>query len=235
MTQHDMAPASPEIIAKIKVLLRRDLKLGNDIAIPDDMPFSGTDADFDSLDILLLVTSIEKEFKIKIPSEDVGRDVFRSVTTLAAYVERETRKSAPTEDFLKLLPHRDPFRFVSRVNHLTRGEDGEGVWVLTGKEPFYAGHFPGAPLTPGVLIAEALAQFSGLVGPSDAPTGKLVHVDVRFDRPVAPPAELILRSKLLRAVGELEQFEVSALHHNEVIARGMITLNRRKEDAGGAL
>jgi 3-hydroxyacyl-[acyl-carrier-protein] dehydratase len=235
MTQHDMASVSPEIITRIKVLLRRDLKLGNDIAIPDDMPFSGTDADFDSLDILLLVTSIEKEFKIKIPSEDVGRDVFRSVGTLAAYVERETGKISPTEDYLNRLPHRDPFRFVSRVNQITRGESGEGVWSLTGKEPFFAGHFPGAPLTPGVLIAEALAQLSGLVGPSDAPTGKLVHVDVRFDRPVSPPAELVLRSKLLRAVGELEQFEVAALHNNQVIARGMITLNRRMEDSGGAL
>jgi 3-hydroxyacyl-[acyl-carrier-protein] dehydratase len=235
MTQDDMATPSPKTIAKIKVLLRRDLKLGNDIPIPDDMPFSGTDADFDSLDILLLVTSIEKEFKIKIPSEDVGRDVFRSIGTLAAYVERESAKSSPTEDYLKRLPHRDPFRFVSRVNQLTRGQSGEGIWTLTGKEPFFAGHFPGAPLTPGVLIAEALAQLSGLVGPSEAPAGKLVHVDVRFDRPVAPPAELVLRSKLLRAVGELEQFEVSALHENQVIARGMITLNRRVENEGGAL
>ena len=134
--------ASPEIIDKIKVLLRRDLKLGNDIAIPDDMPFSGTDADFDSLDILLLVTSIEKEFKIKIPSEDVGRDVFKSVASLAEYVQRESGKTGPpAEDYLARLPHRDPFRFVSRVNHLTRGENGEGVWVLTGKEPFFAGHF----------------------------------------------------------------------------------------------
>ena len=230
-----MADASPEIIARIKVLLRRDLKLGNDIAIPDDMPFSGTDADFDSLDILLLMTSIEKEFKIKIPSEDVGRDVFRSVGTLAAYVERETSKVSPAADYLARLPHRDPFRFVSSVNHITRGENGEGVWTLTGKEPFFLGHFPGAPLIPGVLIAEALAQLSGLVGPSNAPTGKLVHVDVRFDRPVAPPAELVLRSKLLRTIGELEQFEVSALQNNQVVARGMITLNRRKEDAGGAL
>ena len=230
-----MADASPEIIARIKVLLRRDLKLGNDIAIPDDMPFSGTDADFDSLDILLLVTSIEKEFKIKIPSEDVGRDAFRSVGTLAAYVERETGKISPAEDYLARLPHRDPFRFLSRVNHITRGESGEGVWTLTGNESFFAGHFPGAPLIPGVLIAEALAQLSGLVGPSNVPTGKLVHVDVRFDRPVAPPAELVLRSKLLRTVGELEQFEVSALQNAQVVARGMITLNRRKEDAGGAL
>jgi len=235
MTQLNMASASPETIAKIKVLLRRDLKLGNDIQIPDDMPFSGTDADFDSLDILLLVTSIEKEFKIKIPSEDVGRDVFRSVSTLAGYVDRESGKISPAEDYLKRLPHRDPFRFVSRVNQIRRGESGEGVWALTGKEPFFAGHFPGAPLTPGVLIAEALAQLSGLVGPSDAPTGKLVHVDVRFDRPVSPPAELVLRSKLLRTIGELEQFEVAALHDNEVIARGMITLNRRVEDDGGAL
>ena len=56
-----------------------------------------------------------------------------------------------------------------------------------------------------------------------------MHVDVRFDRPVAPLGRVGMQ--VLPAcctIGELEQFEVSALHNNEVIARGMITLNRRR-------
>ncbi len=218
------------------MLLRRDLKLGPDIDIPDDMPFAGTDADFDSLDILLLLTSIEKQFGIKIPSEVVGKEVFKNVSTLASYVEREAVSAGSKPDPLAQLPHRDPFRFVSRINSIKRGEAGEGVWALAGNEPFFAGHFPNQPLVPGVLIAEALAQLSGLVGPSDGKQGKLVHVDVRFDQSVAPPAELILRSKCLRTVGGLELFEVSASVGNDVVARGMLTLSRPRDgEPGGAL
>jgi 3-hydroxyacyl-[acyl-carrier-protein] dehydratase len=221
---------------QIKELLRRDLKLGPDIAIPDDMPFAGTDADFDSLDILLLLTSIEKQFGIKIPSEVVGKEVFQNVSTLASYVEREAGRANSVPDYLGRLPHREPFRFITRVNSIKPGEQGEAVWALTGNEPFFEGHFPNRPLVPGVLIAEALAQLSGLVGPSDSRDGKLVHVDVRFDQSVAPPAEIILRSRLLRSVGALEQFEVSATVGQGAAARGMLTLSRPREGApGGAL
>jgi 3-hydroxyacyl-[acyl-carrier-protein] dehydratase len=231
-----MPDPRPETLEQIKVLLRRDLKLGPDIPIPDDMPFAGTEADFDSLDILLLLTSIEKQFHIKIPSEVVGKEVFRNVSTLASYVEREAASSDARTDYLAHLPHQDPFRFISKINSIKRGEQGEATWSLTGGEPFFAGHFPNQPLVPGVLIAEALAQLSGIVGPSDSRQGKLVHVDVRFDQSVAPPAEITLRSRCLRTVGELEQFEVSASLGESVVARGMLTLARPRDGSpGGAL
>lgn len=235
-----MALSRPEIVEQLKVLLRRDLKLGPDIPIPDDMPFVGSDADFDSLDILLLLSSIEKQFKLKIPSEAVGKEVFLNLSTLADYIEQHANAAgADMSDPLSRLPHRDPFRFVTRINQLQPGDSGEGVWEVKGTEPFFAGHFPGNPLVPGVLIAEALAQLSGLVGPPAADEGKLVHVDVRFDRPVAPPAQLVLRSKHLRSVGILQQFEVSALIGDETVARGMLTLSRPRPSGpagpGGAL
>ena len=231
-----MANVRPETLDQIKVLLRRDLKLGPDIAIPDDMPFSGTEADFDSLDILLLLSSIEKQFKIKIPSEAVGNEVFRDVSTLAAYIEDQMQHNDPVPDYLERLPHRDPFRFLSRVTQIKEGESGEAVWDVTGNEPFLTGHFPGEPLVPGVLIAEAMAQLSGLIGQAGSKQGKLVHVDVRFDRPVAPPAQIVLRSRLLRGIGALQQFETSATVGHATVARGMLTLSRPREGApGGAL
>lgn len=239
-----MPTPRPQTLEQIKRLIRRDLKLP-DAPIPDDMPFFGSDVDLDSLDILLLMTSIEKEFKVKVPSEAVGKQVFQNVSTLAVYVDEQlaaggsaggAAAAAPTpEDLLKRLPHQDPFRFVSRIASLVRGEHGQGVWSVSGNEAFFAGHFPGMPLVPGVLIAEALAQFSGIVGPDNGSQGgKLAAVDVRFEQPVAPPAEIVLNSKLVKAMGELQLFEVSAEVGGGIVARGTLALSRPVSKPGVA-
>jgi acyl carrier protein len=233
-----MEPAvDPQLLERLKIILRRDLKLGADAPIAGEMSFFNSDIDLDSLDMLLLVTSVEKEFGVKIPNEAVGRTVFENVTTLARYIQDQGAKgpgstAAPTAaapaDLLEKLPHREPFRFVSRLTSLRAGESAEGVWAVSGQEPFFAGHFPGKPLVPGVLIAEALAQLSGLAGSgSDVPqAGKLAHVDVRFDEAVAPPAEIVLKSRLTRSMPPLQQFEVSAEVAGRVIARGTLALAR---------
>ena len=227
----------PQTLEQVKTLLRRDLKLG-DAPIADDMPFFGTDVDLDSLDILLVMTSIEKQFKVKIPSEAVGKQVFQNVSTLAAYVDEQMASGAAIApaavevsgaDLLSRLPHQDPFRFVSRVMSIQKGQQGEGVWDIAGTEAFFAGHFPGMPLVPGVLIAEALAQFSGLVGPDNGSKGgKLAHIDIRFEQPVTPPAQITLKSKLTRTMGDLQLFEVSAELGGIVVARGTLALSRPK-------
>ncbi len=243
-----MPHPSPQTLEQIKTLLRRDLKLGTDFEIPDDMPFFGSDIDLDSLDILLLMTSIEKQFKIKIPSEAVGRQVFQSLATLASYVEEhaspgaaasakgkdETAASIPgggrgpdQAELLGRLPHAPPFRFITRITSVKQGESGEGVWAVNGQEAFFAGHFPGNPIVPGVLIAEALAQLSGLVGSTGVGQGgKLAHVDVRFEAPVKPPAQIILRSRLTRTMEALQQFEVSASVNERIVAQGTLSLHR---------
>src|SRR4051812_255971 len=141
-------PSRSDILSRVKTIMRRDLKLGPDLPIADDMPFFGGEADIDSLDVLLLLSSVEKEFGIKIPNEAVGRQVFQSVGSLADYLERQmdaaaapaaAGPAAAPADYLRRLPHAEPFRFVSRVVQVTEGESAEGVWALTRAEPVFAG------------------------------------------------------------------------------------------------
>jgi 3-hydroxyacyl-[acyl-carrier-protein] dehydratase len=192
--------------------------------------------DLDSLDMLLLITSIERQFKMRIADRASGEEAFQSVGSLARYVQKH-RGSAPgasdstgtaaATDWLSQLPHGKAFRFVSRVIEVRPGELACGIWALDGSESFFAAHFPGAPIVPGVLIVEGLAQISGLaVGPGSGRDVKLVHVDVRFERPVAPPTEIQLNSKVLSVLGPLQKCEVIARVGPDVAAQGTITLHR---------
>ena len=65
---------------------------------------------------------------------------------------------------LKALPHRYPLLLVDRVEGLTLGEEIHAVKAVTFNEDFFQGHFPGAPIMPGVLQIEALAQAAAILG-----------------------------------------------------------------------
>lgn len=96
-----------------------------------------------------------------------------------------------------VLPHRDPFLFVSEVVTVDPGRSATGRWHLTGEEAFFAGHFPGRPTLPGVLMVESLAQLGGIAVLADERfVGKLPlfgGVDkARFRRQVVPGETLEL-------------------------------------------
>ena len=73
---------------------------------------------------------------------------------------------SPNESTLPLpvdvLPHRPPFLFVDEVTRLEPGTSATGTWALSGEEWFFAGHFPGRPTLPGVLMCEAIAQVGAI-------------------------------------------------------------------------
>ena len=79
--------ASRQTLDQVKDILRRDLKLGSDFEITDDMPLVGSELDLDSLDFLMVVTSVEKQLGYKIPNQDIGPEIFTSVASLANYLE----------------------------------------------------------------------------------------------------------------------------------------------------
>jgi 3-hydroxyacyl-[acyl-carrier-protein] dehydratase len=108
----------------------------------------------------------------------------------------------------QLLPHRPPFLLVDRVVLFEPSKRLVAVKGVTMNEPFFAGHFPGKPVMPGVLILEALAQAGGLLArmslPNDgsSPLTYLMGIDgARFRRPVVPGDRLELHVEVTKQKG----------------------------------
>jgi len=129
------------------------------------------------------------------------------------------------EEIRRFLPHRYPFLLVDRVLECIPGESLTAIKNVSANEPFFQGHFPDVSLMPGVLIIEALAQATGLLGfrtmseePKDDVLYMLVGVDkIRFKRQVVPGDQLLLKVKIERRGKVIWKFSCEASVDGELV------------------
>ena len=134
------------------------------------------------------------------------------------------------EEIQELLPHRYPMLLVDRVTEIVLGDSISAYKNITTNEPFFMGHFPGKQVMPGVLIVEAMAQASGILGfktmekkPEDGSIYYFVGADnLRFKRPAVPGDKLILNSKVVTNKKGIWKFDCNAMVESELVAKATI-------------
>jgi len=129
------------------------------------------------------------------------------------------------KEIQEILPHRFPFLLVDRILELDLGKRVVGIKNVTINEPFFAGHFPGHPIMPGVLIIEAMAQVGGflLMSSLDARGEKkllyFTGIDrARFRRPVVPGDQIRFEVAILQRRRQLCRFKGAAYVDGKLVA-----------------
>jgi 3-hydroxyacyl-[acyl-carrier-protein] dehydratase len=136
----------------------------------------------------------------------------------------------------RIIPHRYPFLLIDKVRDIVAGTSATGIKNVTFNEPHFQGHFPGAPIMPGVTIIEALAQTSAvLVGLTldlvdREPLVYFMAIDkAKFRRKVVPGDVLELRVEVLRGSSKIWKFQGTASVDGELAAEAefMAMIDRR--------
>ena len=139
--------------------------------------------------------------------------------------QRDEPYSIDIKRLMELLPHRYPLLMVDRIVDLRLADSATGVKNVSVNEPFFQGHFPGAPIMPGVLIIESMAQTAGaLVVETMGPEmeGKLVYFmtidSARFRRPVVPGDQLWVHVRKVHSRGLVWKFQGDARVDDKLVA-----------------
>ena len=133
-----------------------------------------------------------------------------------------------TQEIMEILPHRHPFLLIDTIEELESGVRAVGRKNVTFNEPYFAGHFPGNPVMPGVLILEALAQ-TGAVAILSLPenrgkTAYFAGIDkAKFKQMVRPVDTLELETTIIRSKGSVGVGEAIATVNGKLAAKAELT------------
>ena len=124
-----------------------------------------------------------------------------------------------TKEIMEIIPHRHPFLLIDTIEELVPGLRAVGKKCVTFDEPYFAGHFPGEPVMPGVLIIEALAQ-TGAVA-------MLCHFagisNAIFKKKVVPGDVLVLETEIIKVKGPIGIGKATATVDGKIAATAELT------------
>ena len=142
----------------------------------------------------------------------------------------ERQHTIDVSKIMSMIPHRYPFLLIDRVSEMRTDHSVTGLKNVTYNEPFFQGHFPTAPVMPGVLIIESMAQTSALLVVHTLggnANGKLVYfmsIDgARFRKPVVPGDQLWIHAVKRRHRGNVWKFACEAKVEETLVAEAVIT------------
>ena len=131
-------------------------------------------------------------------------------------------------DIMNILPHRYPFLLVDRIVEMDGEKRIVGLKNVTINEQFFQGHFPGAPVMPGVLIIEAMAQVAGVLIYRDMPDkhSKLIYFtgieNAKFRRPVVPGDQIRIEMELLNRRTNFGKMAGRATVEGKLVAEAIV-------------
>jgi 3-hydroxyacyl-[acyl-carrier-protein] dehydratase len=135
------------------------------------------------------------------------------------------------DEILRRIPHRPPFLLLEAVEDLRQHVSGTGITTLRAGDPCFAGHFPGDPILPGVLLIECMAQVAAVVFSPPRQDGLppsrkyFARVEqVTFKQPVHPGARLRTEVHLIKRFGYLIKVKGQVRNHDTLVAEGSIIL-----------
>ena len=133
-----------------------------------------------------------------------------------------------SEEIKALIPQRFPFLMLDRVVELKEGEYIKACKNISINEEFFKGHFPDAPVFPGALIAEAMAQAACVLLKKSikdlaATAFYVTNIKIRFFKTVVPGDQLYITIKTVKMTRIGGIFETEAFVNNDIVAKGEMT------------
>lgn len=133
-----------------------------------------------------------------------------------------------TKEIMEIIPHRQPFLLIDTIEELEPGVRAVGKKCVSFNEPYFAGHFPGNPVMPGVLIIEALAQVGAVaILGQEQWKGKTAYFvginNAKFRQKVLPGDVLMLETTIVKQKGSIGVGEAVATVNGKVAAKAELT------------